>query len=139
MQDGNFYKPAWKIQSPFFPELYRNTDSTLTIFCCCLFRLQFTQYGLKHSCFFLVSGLPHETQFSFVRTRFSSQLVLLMLVKTRWTPKVSIALLARNSNIGERAQKDGHAVSTRLFALVSGHICILCCNLYRHTFLPLHL
>jgi len=41
-----------------------------------------------------------------------------VITKTRLTSKISIARLARDSNFGERARRDGHAVATCLFTLM---------------------
>ena len=49
---------------------------------------------------------------------FSSQLLFLMLVKIRWTPKISTARLTRDSNIVECTRRDRHAVATRLFTFI---------------------
>ena len=49
---------------------------------------------------------------------FSSQLICLMLVKTRPTPEISIAQLAWDSNMGKRAWRNWHTITTRLFAFM---------------------
>ena len=47
-----------------------------------MFRLQFAQYGLLHSCFLFVSNLPHAAQFCFCSpTVFPRNLLLLCLSK----------------------------------------------------------
>ena len=51
----------------------------------------------------------------------SSQLAFLVIIKICMTPKIPIARLARDSNVGERARKDGYAVATCLFT----HMCYI--------------
>ena len=84
-----------------------------------MFRLQFAQYGLLHSCFFLfVSKLPQAAQFFFCSHSLSPQLIFLVLVETCRTPKCSITQLARDSNMGKRAWRNGHAITARLLAFM---------------------
>jgi len=81
--------------------------------------------------------------------RLSSQLIILMLVKTLPSPECSIARISRNSNMRKRAWRNRRTIDARLFAFMCHfpttyfitlftHVpcCHRTCNIYNHMVMP---
>jgi hypothetical protein len=80
--------------------------------------LQFAQFGIKLSMLFSLATYHARRSFSFVH-KLSYLLTYFSYVnKIRPTPKIPVARLARDSNIGGFTRRDRHAITTRLFAFM---------------------